>query len=126
MLAKIAGKKGDLDKAVDLLVKAIQNDPFEASFYMDLARIYQNRRDIVRATETLQDGLRSIPQNFDLSSALGMLYYQQGQYQLAQEALQQAAFINSRDENVKRLLSTLTNANIIQGNINDNTFIEKA
>ena len=126
MLAKIAGKKGDLDKAVDLLVKAIQNDPFEASFYMDLARIYQNRRDIVRATETLRDGLRSIPQNFDLSSALGMLYYQQGQYQLAQEVLQQAAFINPRDENVKRLLSTLTNANIIQGNINDNTFIEKA
>ena len=126
MLAKIAGQKGDLDKAVDLLVKAIQNDPFEAAFYMDLARIYQNRRDVVKATETLKNGLRAIPQNFDLSSALGMLYYQQGQYQLAHEALQQAASINPRDENVKRLLSTLTNANIIQGNINDDTFIEKA
>jgi tetratricopeptide (TPR) repeat protein len=126
MLAGIAGRKGDLDKAVDLLVKAIQNDPFDASFYMDLARIYQNRRDIVKATETLQDGLRSIPQNFDLSSALGMLYYQQGQYHLAQEALQQAAAINPRDENIKRLLSTLTNANIIQGKINNDTLTEKA
>jgi len=126
MLASVAGKKGDLDKAVDLLVKAIHNDPFDASFYMELARIYQNRRDIVKATETLQDGLRSIPQNFDLSSALGMLYYQQGQYHLAQEALHQAASINPRDENVKRLLSTLTNANIIQGNMNNDTLKEKA
>ncbi len=93
---------------------------------MELARIYQNRRDMVKATETLQDGLRSIPQNFDLFSALGMLYYQQGQYHLAQEVLQQAASINPRDENVKRLLSTLTNANIIQGNMNNDTLIEKA
>ena len=126
MLAKVAGQKGDLDKAVDLLVKAIQNDPFEASFYMELARIYQYRRDMVKAIETLRDGLRSIPQNFDLSSALGMLYYQQGQYNLAQEALQQAASIKPRDENIKRLLSTLTNANIIQGNMNNDTLIEKA
>ncbi|MDK2981858.1 MAG: hypothetical protein PWQ55_2205 [Chloroflexota bacterium] len=126
MLAMIAGKEGDLDKAVDLLVKAIQNDPFEASYYMNLANIYQNRRDVVRATETLQNGLRSIPQNFDLLSALGMLYYQQGQYHLAQDALRQAASIKPRDENTKSLLSTLANANIIQGNSNNDTLTEKA
>ena len=126
MLAKISGKNGDLDKAVDLLVKAIQINPFEASFYMELANIYQNRRDIVDATETLENGLRAIPHNFELLSALGMLLYQQGQYQSAQEVLQQAVSINPRDENSKRLLSTLANANIIQGNINNDTLIEKA
>ncbi|REG10825.1 tetratricopeptide repeat protein [Pelolinea submarina] len=126
MLARISGKNGDLDKAVDLLVKAIQNEPFEASYYMELANIYQSRRDMVKATETLENGLRAIPQNFELLSALGMLLYQQGQYHPAQEILQQAVSINPRDENVKRLLSTLANANIIQGNINNDTLIEKA
>ncbi len=126
MLARIFGQSGDLDKAVDLLIKAIQNAPFEAAFYIELARIYQSRRDIVAATETLQKGQRAIPLNFDLPSALGLLYYQQGQYHLAQENLQQAASINPRDENVKRLLSTLTNANIIQGNMQNDTFVEEA
>ena len=114
LLAAIFAKNGDLDKAIDFYVKALQIDPFAAEFYIALARIYQSRRELARAAEMLKGGLESNPLNFDLLSALGLLYYQQGMYNKSQKYLQQAAKIDPKNENVKRLLSTLMNANIIQ------------
>jgi tetratricopeptide (TPR) repeat protein len=98
------------------LIKAIQINPFEADFYIEMARIYQSRRDLKNAAAILESGLRANPLNFDLLSSLGLLYYQQGIYEKSEEYLHQAAAIKPHNENVKRLLSTLLNANIIHAN----------
>ena len=113
LLANIFTQTGDLDKAIDFFVKAIQIDPFATDFYIELAKIYQSRRELNQAADVLQSGLQSNPMNFDLLCAVGLLYYQQGMYNKSQDYLQQAAKIDPKNENVKRLLSTLMNANII-------------
>ncbi len=114
VMAKAAHQSGDLDKAVDLLIKAVQVNPFEPVFYMDIAKIYQARRDTLQAADILQTGIRSNPYNFELLNDLGLLYYQQGAYKNAELCLRQAAALRPEDENLKRMLSTLKNANIIQ------------
>lgn len=114
LLANVYKQNGDLDKALDFLIKAIQLNPFAVNFYIELAKIYQTRRELEQAAETLQNGLRSNPMNLDLLQALGLLFYQQGFYKRSEEYLKQAAAIDPNNDNVKRLLSTLMNANIIQ------------
>lgn len=114
LLAKIFSQSGDLDKAIDFLIKAIQMNPFAVNYYIELAKIHQTRRELDQAAVVLQNGLRSNPMNFDLLFALGLLYYQQGLYKRSEEYLKQASSIDQSNENVKRLLSTLMNANIIQ------------
>jgi tetratricopeptide (TPR) repeat protein len=114
LIARAAQQNGDLDKAIDLLIKAVQVNPFEPVFYLDIAKIYQSRRDNQQAIEILESGVRTNPYHFDLLHHLGLLYYQQGAYKQADICLRQAAAIRPEDENLKRMLSTLTNANIIQ------------
>ena len=113
LLANIYSQNGDLDKALDFFVKSIQINPFRVEAYIDLARLHQSRRELSQAAVVLKNGLRSNPMNFDLLFALGLLYYQQGLYKESEDYLQQAATIDPNNENVKRLLSTLMNANII-------------
>ena len=114
IMAKAAHQSGDLDKAIDLLIKAVQINPFEPVFYMDISKIYQARRDTLQAADILQTGIRSNPYNFELLNQLGLLYYQQGSYKNAELCLRQASTLHPEDENLKRMLSTLKNANIIQ------------
>lgn len=114
LLGKIALQNGDLDMSTDFLVKAIQMNPFVGSTYFALAQVFQARRDTTRAVEVFKNGINALPDNFDLLNSLGMLYYQKGDYSLAEEALGKAAALNPRSLPVKRMLSALKNANIIQ------------
>ena len=125
LLAQISTENGDLDKALDFLVKAIQIDPFMPELYIAMAKIYQSRRDLKQAEDVLQSGLRSNPMNFDLLSSLGLLYYQQGVYKKSEEVLKQASNINPYNQNIKRILSTLMNANIIQAGTTDDSIIQE-
>ena len=125
LLARISTENGDLDKALDFLVKAIQIDPFMPELYIAMAKIYQSRRDLKQAEVVLQSGLRSNPMNFDLLSSLGLLYYQQGVYKKSEEVLKQASTIDPYNQNIKRILSTLMNANIIQAGTTDGSIIQE-
>jgi predicted Zn-dependent protease len=125
LLARISTQNGDLDKALDFLVKAIQLNPFMPEFYISMAKIYQSRRDLKQAEDVLQSGLRSNPMNFDLLSSLGLLYYQQGLYKRSEEVLKQASIIDPYNQNIKRILSTLMNANIIQAGTTDDSIIQE-
>jgi len=114
ILADISRLNGDLDKAVDLMIKAIQLDPLEPNTYIELSKIYQSKRDYDQAETILRGGIKTNPHCFSLLSSLGLLYYQQGKYQEAESYLRQARKEQPRNEEINRILSTIENANTNQ------------
>jgi len=114
IMASISKQNGDLDKSVDLLIKAIQLDPLEPNIYIELSKIYQTRRDYAQAETILLGGIKMNPQSFNLQSSLGLLYYQQGNYHEAELYLRQAHKKQPRDEQIKRILSMIENVNTNQ------------
>lgn len=82
---------GRLDLAESTLLRALQKKPQLVSALHPLSLVYVYRRDFPKAIDTLNRLLLESPAFYDAYNLLGMIYTEQGNYQLAKEKLLLAA-----------------------------------
>ena len=73
--AYLFGKNYDV--AISKLQDAIQKDPKFTALYVDLANMYEQKKDTMNARKTYEQTISIDPNNFDAFYRLGALYYNQ-------------------------------------------------
>ncbi len=109
LLGSISKTKGDLDRAIDYFIKSIEADPFPFEKFIKLAEIYHDIKSFKSAMQTLEDGIRVNPGNFELLYRSGLYFYQQGVYNEAEKNIREAIKIKPEHREAKELLSLLEN-----------------
>lgn len=114
LLGLIAKARGELDRAIDFFIKAIEFDPFSAEQFIQLAEIYHNKKDFKRALETLEDGIKTNPGSFSLLYKAGLYCYQHGLYSESENRIKEAIKIEPDHQAAKEVLRLLKNVKIIK------------
>jgi tetratricopeptide (TPR) repeat protein len=114
LLGSIAKVRGELDRAIDFYIKAIEMDPFTADNFSQLAEIYHDRKDFRNAIDSLENGIKANPGNYRLLLNAGLYYYQQGQFSDAEKRIKEAIKIEPDHADAKEILKLLENVNKIK------------
>ena len=117
LLSNISKDLGDLDKAIDYMIKSISIDPFQGQKYILLSTMFEARRDYKRAIDILYEGLDVLPDDYPLLRYTGLLFYKQGNYKEAHSVLEKAVRINSLDSDLKQIIRILENSLYIKMNL---------
>ena len=112
---EIASSLGDLDRAIDLYIRAIQINPFEPSNYLLLFDIYNERRDFDSAINTLEKGIKANPAVFDLIYQSALYYYQHGLIAEAEKRIHEAIRINPHSDQANTIARLLKTQNALIG-----------
>jgi tetratricopeptide (TPR) repeat protein len=70
--------RGETDKAIDYLQKALALSPNDAQLYDVLGLVYENTKETDKAIESIKKAIEIDPDNADALSHLGRLYYNTG------------------------------------------------
>ncbi len=116
LLGQTAQKKGNLDQAVKYYTEAISCEPENGERYLDACEIYFYRREVIKALEVIERGMRTINNDWRLYQKAGKIYWEMKEYIKAEIMLKQAYEMNPSDQQLKRQLNTLTAMNIIHQN----------
>ena len=113
ILGQIAQQNGNLDQAVKYFTEAIQCDPENSERYLDACNIYIYRREVVKALDVLEQGIKTISNDWRLFQKAGKIYWEMKDYIKAELLIRQASELNLNDQQLKRQLSALSAMNII-------------
>ena len=113
ILGQIAQQNGNLDQAVKYYTEAIQCDPENSERYLDACEIYLFRREVIKALDVLEQGIKNISNDWRLFQKTGIIYWEMKDYIKAELMIRQASELNLNDQKLKRQLSTLSAMNII-------------
>ena len=113
LLGLIANVRGELDRAIDFYIKAIEDNPFSPEQYIQLAEIYHDKKDFKRALDTLEDGIKVNPGSFELLLKAGLYFYQHGLYSDAEKRIKEAIKIEPDSKDAKDILRLLENVRVI-------------
>lgn len=91
--------QGKGQQAEETLLRAIEADPKHAESYLDLAKLYEQRRDAAGARKLYQDLLKAIPAQQDALFELATLYDNQGDAKAARDTLRQLTKTNPKHAN---------------------------
>ncbi|MRR29943.1 tetratricopeptide repeat protein, partial [bacterium] len=112
-LGKLKFAEGNLDQAVFHFSQQISLDAESVSGYLELAKVYQKRRDFHKALETLQQGIQSAPADARAYIASANMLREARDYSSAESMLRKAAAINPHDINIKRQLGAVIALNLV-------------
>jgi tetratricopeptide (TPR) repeat protein len=110
LLGNISKDLGDLDKAIDYLLRSITIDPFYVENYIQLSEMFESRRDYKDSLEILIKGLEFQPDDYSLLRYTGLLFYRQGKYLEAHVNLIKALNINPKDSDLTKIIGILDNS----------------
>ena len=113
IIGQIAQQNGNLDQAVKYYTEAIQCDPENSERYLDAGDIYIYRREVVKALDVLEQGIKNISNDWRLFQKAGKIYWDMKDYIKAELMIRQASELNPNDQQLKRQFSTLLAMNII-------------
>jgi tetratricopeptide (TPR) repeat protein len=97
MLAALRQSAGQTDQAVELYQQVAENDIGHYMAHVQLARIYESRRDYPRAVQERQNAINANPDDPSLLLDLGVTLGKAGMLPQAETRLQAAYEANPRD-----------------------------
>ena len=106
--AQIALKKGQVDRAIQFLIKASEIDPTSVFLNMELASLYLNQKKTTEALLTLEKGLAMNPQHVGALILYGNINQTLKQYEKAKQSYLKAIEIEpDKEERVYLLLGNI-------------------
>ncbi len=105
MKAQLEKKKGNIDKAILNLNKAIKSDPESAYLKNELAILYLYQKDIKNGLKILDEVLKKDPNNVDALIMFGSIKQKQALYDDAKNAFQKVIENDPNQEKIYLLLS---------------------
>jgi len=95
LLALSLAKTGELDKAVEYAVKAVQLEPNYSVYYL-LGLLYSNQGQFDKAAEAYEEALKLNPKSYETWHQLGKVYSTTLHFDQAAEAYKKAAELNPK------------------------------
>jgi tetratricopeptide (TPR) repeat protein len=74
-LAFYFSEAGDYTKAAEMGARAIEKNPYQESYYFDLAQLHLRQQNFAAALETLDRGRKNFDRSAQLNLAAGVSYY---------------------------------------------------
>ncbi len=105
-LARFLQDEGQLDQALDWLMKTIAVAP-TAALWIQAARVYQQRNQRGKRLEALHRAAALEPENARVYYELGLAYKQRKEYQMAIEAFEKAISLDPGDQAAHKQLSAV-------------------
>ncbi len=105
-LAQFLQKEGQLDQALDWLVKANAAQP-SAALWVETGRIYRQRKQRGKQMESLHRAAELEPDCADAHYELGLAYKQRKEYQLAIEAFEKTVQLEPNNQDAHKQLSAV-------------------
>ena len=107
LLGKISWSMGNLDRAIDFYIKAIRYDPIESDYYINLAEIYEIRKEYKKSIEVLRNGIKTNSNIFELHLRLGLKLQQFGYFEEGKDMLEKAYKINPKNNEIIKIINSI-------------------
>jgi tetratricopeptide (TPR) repeat protein len=95
-ISMILKKRGMLDEAITNLITAIQNKKDASEFYVFLASLYEEKKEPLKAEETLKAGLQVSPSP-QLHYSLGLLYEKTDRFDASIEEMRRVLGLDAKN-----------------------------
>ena len=105
--AEIQKNKGNLERAIHLLEKAIENDPGSSFLKRELALISLQQKKNVKALKTVQGIIDSDPNNVKVLILYGKLKQELKEIPDAERTYEQVIFLDPKQKNIYLILGRL-------------------
>jgi tetratricopeptide (TPR) repeat protein len=113
MLGRLQRKNGQLDQAIAHLSDAITFDPHLVEAYIELGKVYQDRRDLEAAINIFQQGVQANASDPRPYFYTAMALKECKDYKNAEAMLKQAKRYSPDDANIIRQLGVVTALNLV-------------
>jgi len=113
LMGSLQHGEGQLDNAVHYLSTAIQNDASLLDAYLELARTYQERREVKEAMEVFQAATKVAPKDYRAYYNAALMLRDGKDYLGAESMLRKAAELAPEDVNIRRQLGAVITLNLI-------------
>jgi len=94
-LGSLLAEQGELDKAIPLLVKAVNMSPENPTTHEQLGKAYEEQKELSKAQSELETAVKLAPDISALHYKLGEIYRKQKMRELAQREFEICAKLNS-------------------------------
>jgi tetratricopeptide (TPR) repeat protein len=106
-------QEGNLDQSIKLLSSAVKQNSVEKKYYLKLAEVYADRREISNALSVLNQAINIFPEEATLYYQAGLIHKEQKEYPIAEEFLLKAIQLAPNDMHIRRLHGSVVVLNLI-------------
>ena len=108
MLGEILRKQGEVDRATEILVKGLRNNPGNLTARTILGMIYYDRWMIDQAKKQLEMVISDLPDDLSVSKILIQIYRSEGDLQKAAEISNASFIFHPEDIELRAIISELS------------------
>jgi tetratricopeptide (TPR) repeat protein len=112
-LGKSQSKTGQLDQAVQHYSTVIQQKTENVEAYLDLAALFQKRREEIQAVQILQKAIEAFPQDHRPYYEVGLILREMKDFPGAEVMLRRAAELSPADLQIRRQLGAIIALNLV-------------
>ncbi len=112
-LGKSQSKSGQLDQAVQHYSTVIQQKTENVEAYLDLAALFQKRREEIQAIQILQKAIEAFPQDYRPYYEAGLILREMKDFPGAEVMLRRAAELSPADLQIRRQLGAIIALNLV-------------
>jgi tetratricopeptide (TPR) repeat protein len=113
LAARMLRATGQLDQALDHISHALNMDATNMDGYLEMAHIYEERRDFAKAAAVYQDAIDALPMDYRPYYFLGLAMKDSKDYLGAEDMLRRAAELSNDDVAVLRQLGAIIAINLV-------------
>lgn len=106
-------RTGQLDRAIDHLSQAVQDNPDISDKYLDLGDVFTQRRQYQEAYAAYRKAIDLSPKDFRPYYHAGLILKESKDYLKAEEMLSHAKQLAPADENIRRLYGAVVAINLV-------------
>lgn len=117
LMGRLCRRSGQLDRALDELLKAQANGTLDALVSRELGLVYEQRREMPLALEAFQRALHLDPEDEQSHYMAGLIYKQQKAYHQAARMFERAVEINPKDSEALQQLAAVRALELVHGGI---------
>ena len=105
--AQLHQNKGELDKAIQYLNKAILQDPESSYLQLELAILYLQQKDNTRALSIVEEVIKKDPDNIKALIIYGKLKQEEKKFEASEKAYEKIISIDPKQKDIYLLLGGL-------------------
>ena len=113
LMGKLQRLSGQLDQSIHYLSESIRQEPNQVDAYLELSKVYSDRREPVQALQVYQKAMKAVPKDYRPFYHSGLILREGKDYHGAETMLRRAAELAPDDLNIRRQLGAVITLNLI-------------
>ena len=113
LMGKLQRLSGQLDQSIHYLSESIRQEPDKVDAYLELSKVYSDRRETAQALQVYQRAMKAVPKDHRPFYHSGLILREGKDYLGAETMLRRAAELAPDDLNIRRQLGAVITLNLI-------------